>query len=188
MFCFTQSLNGSVRAWPDVVTCCPGIFPGSSAGTIRWPGQCRLHYRDDTRSVQSSRAQSISAEYILMSMTGVPSNASSPRTFRTPSFTSRRSTMQSETGFGRSGERMANTPFSADVPGGLPGEPSGLPGRTSRGPRGASSPRSARGRGGIFHQSRSRRWYRTGVPAGGHRPLPCTGGADRWSSIGWSHA
>ena len=27
--------------------------------------------------------------------------------------------MQSETGFGRSGERMANTPFSADVPGGI---------------------------------------------------------------------
>ena len=67
----------------------------------------------------SGFAQSISGEYTLMSMTGVPSNGVQPPDLQDTLFTSRRSTMQSETGFGRSGDRMANTPFSADVPGGI---------------------------------------------------------------------
>jgi hypothetical protein len=110
-----------------------------------------------------------------MSMTGVPSNASSPRTFKTPSFTSSRSTMQSETGFGRSGDRIANTPFSADVPGGLPGAQSGPPGRTSRGPRDASSPPSARDHGNIVHLSRYQIGYQIAAPVVGHRPFLCRG-------------
>ena len=74
-------------------------------------------FRLPSRQYHRSFAQSISAEYTLISITGVPSMASSPRTFRTPSFTSSRSTIQSETGFGRSGDRMANTPFLGRCPG-----------------------------------------------------------------------